>query len=71
MIPANFASALDADISQHWMLMAAVLGAYFLKDFVFDEVRITKYFAQRRVARSNAKLAVRFDFGVLVFVGLI
>mmetsp|Transcript_21867 Transcript_21867/g.37191 ORF Transcript_21867/g.37191 Transcript_21867/m.37191 type:complete len:296 (-) Transcript_21867:103-990(-) len=56
--PGDIASFLSVDISQQWMLMAAILTIYFLKDKLFDEVAMAKFFAQRRVAKSCNKRAI-------------
>ena len=54
----DLASLFNGDISQQWVVMAGILTVYFLKDKIFDEVAMAKFFAQRRVAKSDSKGAV-------------
>lgn len=61
MIAADF---ISLDISQQWFLMACILTIYFLKDKLFDEVALAKFFAQRRVAKSNSQRAVSTSYAL-------
>ena len=57
-------SLFGIDISQQWAVMAGILTVYFLKDKIFDEVSMAKFFAQRRVAKSDNKRAVSWQDGM-------